>query len=288
MQPIKTYPSKILLFGEYTVLLEGQALAVPHLAYHGFWSDRVKNQSREKLSLFLQHLKKINHDLHAGLDLESFQSLMDNGFYFQSNIPQGMGLGSSAALAASIYDRFTNPSALTLAQKKADLGLIESFFHGISSGFDALVSLEQCTLMIDQSNQIHRIKHRAFTANHIYILSTKLPRQTQNLVSWFQTSCSDLKFSRQMQSLTQLNNQAIQRYLKNDPLSDVLNEISRLQYKALRHLIPDALSRPWENTLSDENIAIKLLGAGGGGCYLLFTKIPIEKDCFYGFEIKKI
>ncbi|MCB0687361.1 MAG: hypothetical protein KDC53_12585, partial [Saprospiraceae bacterium] len=107
----QAYPSKVLLFGEYTVLYGGQALAIPYQKYSGLW-HKDKPETFIDLSLFFSHLRKINQLLHSPLDLNILE-ILENEYHYFSNIPQGVGLGSSAALSASIYDLSTNSSHLS-------------------------------------------------------------------------------------------------------------------------------------------------------------------------------
>jgi len=81
--------------------------------------------------------------------------------YFDSSIPQGYGVGSSGALVAAIYDTYAidkieATETLTrdkLLRLKEIFSLMESFFHGKSSGLDPLNSyLSIPILMILEDN----------------------------------------------------------------------------------------------------------------------------------------
>ena len=69
-----------------------------------------------------------------------------HGLYFESSIPQSYGIGSSGALCAAIYARYTTeliPPSGSITQKDIKelrhiFSGIESFFHGKSSGIDPL------------------------------------------------------------------------------------------------------------------------------------------------------
>ena len=50
------------------------------------------------------HQKK---QLTIDFDIDAFKQDVENGMYFQSSIPQGFGVGSSGALVAAVYGKYT-------------------------------------------------------------------------------------------------------------------------------------------------------------------------------------
>ena len=97
------FTSKILLFGEYSIVLGSQGLAIPFPKFGGklrFQSDNEKNArvSNGHLREFYNHLESIP-DFHFA----EMKRDLDAGLFFDSNIPQGYGAGSSGALCAAIY-----------------------------------------------------------------------------------------------------------------------------------------------------------------------------------------
>jgi len=51
-------PSKVLLFGEYTVLSGGEALGVPYERYTATWKQIEKYRYKEDLLSYLEWIKK--------------------------------------------------------------------------------------------------------------------------------------------------------------------------------------------------------------------------------------
>ena len=89
----------------------------------------------------------------ADYNLVHFEEELNRGLYFESSIPQGYGAGSSGALIAAFYEHFsispiTNPSDTHLKELKKELGVLESYFHGNSSGTDPLVSYLKHSLLL--------------------------------------------------------------------------------------------------------------------------------------------
>ena len=126
----KTFPGKLLLFGEYTVLVGSRALAIPVPHWSGNWDRGVKVHAA--LTPLLDHLRKSRDGNH--LDLDAFQKDIEGGLYFKSSIPQGYGLGSSAALTAAIFNNYgPQRDGLSLTDMIEKLASIESYYHGQSS-----------------------------------------------------------------------------------------------------------------------------------------------------------
>jgi mevalonate kinase len=283
---LKKYPAKVLLFGEYTVLFGGQALAIPYPRYSGIWK-KVGYPTFRQFADLVTHLERVNEQLVSPLDLKAFRTLLDQQYLFVSDIPIGVGLGSSAALTASLYDMFANPAGLTLEARKNDLALIESFYHGKSSGFDALVSLQQKSL-IQTATGIIQMENPPTAAGYSYLLYTGSPRNTQPLVQWFQKACEDKRFRGSMEWLAEVSKKAIMQYIRGKDTFDTVQQISRLQLKLLDHLIIPELRDLWEKALSEDHYSLKICGAGGGGCYLVFSRRQISGDRLDHYLIEEI
>ncbi len=108
-------------------------------------------ESNRHLSDYLPYLKDLQEKAGSWdkLDLDRFESDIKNGLYFESNIPQGYGIGSSGALVAAIYDQYLiNPNknrkiltGMEISNLKEIFSRMESYFHGVSSGLDPLLML---------------------------------------------------------------------------------------------------------------------------------------------------
>jgi len=103
----KIFNSKILLFGEFSILNNLDALIIPFSKFYGnlAFDYKIKtNESNFELSKYFKFLElnKFNNIL----DLDNFKSDLDRNIYFESNIPIGYGLGSSGALVAAVFDKY--------------------------------------------------------------------------------------------------------------------------------------------------------------------------------------
>ena len=102
------YSSKILLFGEYSIVLNSTGFAIPYPLYEGRLNLRAGNRdkgSQKKILEFIEYLKIKEKNL-PGFDWLKINKDIANSLFFKSNIPQGYGLGSSGALVAAFYDRY--------------------------------------------------------------------------------------------------------------------------------------------------------------------------------------
>jgi mevalonate kinase len=134
------YPSKLLLFGEHTVLRGSQALAMPLGNFAGRWQFSEDKTKQYDLPKLIEYVKNLSENGKIAFDTEGSLSALERGLFFDSNVPRGYGAGSSGALVAALYDAFGLDKTLTISELKSALGKMESFFHGESSGLDPLVS----------------------------------------------------------------------------------------------------------------------------------------------------
>ncbi len=148
-----SYSAKLLLFGEYSILLGSRALSIPYPRFsgrlvppHGTPLAGKELLSNKELKKFLSFLKEKPDHFSLMMDLNAFEEEVERGLFFDSDIPVGYGIGSSGAICAAVYERFGThqiPGGMdggeAMAHVKKRLGTMESFFHGKSSGFDPLV-----------------------------------------------------------------------------------------------------------------------------------------------------
>ena len=142
----KKFYSKVILFGEFSVIQSSMGLVIPYTLFDGRLTFRRDNTAvidpeLKAFSLFIKQLIDSNH-LNCQFDITSFEFDISQGLFFDSTIPQGYGVGSSGALVAAIFDRYEqeNHSTLDIAKLKRIFSQLEAHFHGASSGVDPLIS----------------------------------------------------------------------------------------------------------------------------------------------------
>jgi mevalonate kinase len=274
------FPSKLLLFGEYTVVRGSQALALPLDLYSGQWAYQKTPPIDANLLAFNAYLEKLVADGRLDLDTEGFKNDLSKGLFFQSTIPSGYGAGSSGAVTAGILARygknaFDNLNAADLPQLKAILGLMESHFHGSSSGLDPLVSFVKKPIFINSSQKMDIVRKPENNLS-IFLLDTLQPRKTEPLVKRFLELCNTNSEYKTLidNELAPSVNEAIAAYLnsQSDTLFGIVHHISHFQYRFFDEMIPSRFKNVWLEGLSSEAFKLKLCGAGGGGFILGFAK----------------
>lgn len=279
--------SKLLLFGEHTVVKGSQALAIPFEEFSGQWRFAKSAQKQARLQqdlrafqAYLAGLKPLGH--HAELNTEAFLHDLQNGLYFDANIPVGYGLGSSGALCAAVYQRYARQPVDPMATDsfpalKKVLARMESFFHGSSSGTDPLICYLGHPVIIQADGKIERIELPAPSAEpaaQLFLLDTGISRQTGPLVELFLEKCEDTTYEKRVISeLIPANEAAIANYLRNNwrELFFDIHQISHFQFKYMSEMIPSELRMLWLDGLSSDYYKLKICGAGGGGFLLGIT-----------------
>jgi mevalonate kinase len=283
------YPSKLLLFGEHTVLRGSQALAMPLAEFHGRWQFSEDKTKQYDLPKLVEYAKNLSENATITFDTEGVTSALEHGLFFDSNIPRGYGAGSSGALVAALYDVFGLDKSLTISELKTTLGKIESYFHGESSGLDPLVSYLKKPILIRSDKTLTTLE----TAENDlprFLLDTKQARKTEPLVKLFleKTARSPEFNDLILSELVPLVDDAIAAFLGNQPdlLFEIVHKISWFQHRFLPEMIPMAFKNIWLEGLANDVYKLKLCGAGGGGFILGFcqnmdkTKKELAKSGF--------
>jgi len=281
----KTFPGKIMLFGEHSIACQSQALVVPFFAKTGSWAFCPESEqtpaikaSAESLVTLVEFLKN-TPDLATVFALEKLEAELTKGLYFESTIPQGYGAGSSGALVAAVYERYyIGPKPEKLNTLKTLLAQIESFFHGSSSGIDPLCCLTQETIKIDESGKLFPLpdftKKMADFPIHLFLIDTQTTSSTAGMVAYFKEKLLHYTFFKKLnEQYIPANNRAIESFMKGD-FSNFLAEaehISVLQQKELGQMIPEEFQSYFGPISAEKPFALKLCGSGGGGYLLGFT-----------------
>ena len=288
----RTYHSKIILFGEYSMIFDATALMVPLKRFSAQWRNASHLSpeaaaSNASLQRFADYLSTLDEAKDC-IDLMRFNHELQYNLYLDSNVPSGYGLGSSGVLVAAVYDRFALHKSDDLLQMKSLFGKMESFFHGSSSGIDPL----QCYL-----GQPFRITAQGVTLLpedfiptdiHVFLADTGTKSNTKPLVQYFKKKRDDASYLRGFQTAYVPCVTACIDHLvagKKEAFFGSLRQLTDGQLKFLRPMITDNsidlfLERP------DFNIGFKISGSGGGGYVLGFTDdINKTKTFMEGYDL---
>lgn len=276
-----------MLFGEYSVIVGSKALVIPFQRFSAGWNKTVGDDVSESIRQSILDLKSwCNHissnpSTSALLNTELFRNDLEEGLYFDSSIPQGYGAGSSGALVAAAYERFSAEKItddLPLLQSK--LALLESYFHGNSSGLDPLACLLANPILIDENKQVNFVDFNLpQTGLSVFLVDSKTTAKTGPLVEYFHQEMHTFRFFKKLdQSYIPAVNQAIEGILTNetDQLVLAVKQISDFQLNHLKPMIPAHLESKWRLGLESGDFTMKLCGSGGGGYMLVFAENPAK------------
>ncbi len=269
------FPAKLILFGEYTIINNSSALAIPFEKYQGKISFGSKeNRKSIESNMVLEKIYQYLLDkFFKTMDISLLREDLQKGIWFDSDIPQGYGLGSSGALVAAIYDRYFENKESDPKKIKQTLAEIESFFHGTSSGLDPLVSYLSKVLIIhsDKSIEIAEINSKKPGGNSLlFLVDCGFPRKSSNLVNTYLEMSADVLFEQDF--ILPMKNHvtlAIDSLLYGkSSICEAFRNISELQYEYLQQMIPIEFHNLWKDGLKSKDYYLKLCGAGGGGFIL--------------------
>ncbi len=281
--------AKILLFGEYGIIEDSQGLTLPYSYYKGTlkFSD-LKNDFEKKSNLSLKKYSDylINLDLPNSfqLNVQDFQKDIKNGLFFDSNIPQGYGVGSSGALVAAIFEKYSikkyTPENITkdeLKDLKKVFGQLESYFHGKSSGIDPLICYMNLPILIENKENVDRVSIPESEAGKgaIFLIDSGMTGETGPMVQIFFEKMKTEGFRKTMkEEFIRYNNACIDAFLKKEmnPLFRNLKNLSVWAYEHFKPMIPESIYNAWKKGLDTNAYYLKLCGSGGGGYILGFTK----------------
>ena len=290
------FNAKILLFGEYSLMLGSKALSMPLPLFRGqltFSSEEnlqgAEVQSNHDLLQYARALKKISEEkkesLSVSFDFARLFNDLEHGLFFDSTIPQGYGLGSSGALVAAIYDGYgqnikrsgNSFSSEEIGKLKSDFSIMESYFHGKSSGLDPLICFVSKPVMVEGSGKLHEVLMPASNATGskaLFILDTGLTGETQPLVNYFIRQCENKNYLGEITNqLLPLNEQAIGAFLQGDAgtLQARMKALSSFTLKHFSPMIPKPVKDIWMEGLENGQCSLQLCGSGGGGMMLGYT-----------------
>ena len=286
------FTSKIIVFGEYGILLGSQALAIPYPRYSGHlrrWkgsqipvneTERASNEVLKKFSGFL----KGDPGKFGFLNLTRFAEEVQTGLIFDSSIPTGYGLGSSGALTAAIYRRYVaDHLPIDLDTLKYRLAQLESYFHKVSSGIDPLTSYLNQPVLFGNDRSVETTSNLSafFSSYSLFLLDIPSRGNTGELVRKFMADCEDPAYRKKMvEEYVPLVDQTIAA--TNSPnlkqLESYLAKYSQFQHANFSGMIPEPMLRHQRYGIDSGVFYLKLCGSGGGGKVLSITRHRSETE----------
>ena len=281
--------AKILLFGEYGIIEDSQGLTLPYSFYKGTlkFSDLdndFEKKSNQSLKKYSNYLSDLELTAEYNLDVKSFKNDIAKGLFFDSNIPQGYGVGSSGALVAAIFEKYSlikrNPETISkdeLKDLKVIFGQLESYFHGKSSGIDPLICFMNLPILIESKESVDKVSipKEELGKGAIFLIDSGMTGETGPMIQIFFEKLKNEGFRKTLkEEFIRYNNACIDAFLKKDmnPFFRNLKKLSVWAYEHFRPMIPENLFNVWKKGLDSNAYYLKLCGSGGGGYILGFAK----------------
>ncbi|TYP77242.1 mevalonate kinase family protein [Aquimarina intermedia] len=284
--------SKILLFGEYGIIKDSKGLSIPYNFYKGALkvSDNPSEEaikSNTHLKNFAEYLQTIQNDALVTFDFEALFSDVASGMYFDSSIPQGYGVGSSGALVAAIYDKYAidkitileNLTRDKLLKLKEIFAVMESFFHGKSSGLDPLNSYLSLPILIHSKDNIEAAGIPSQSTEQkkgaVFLLDSGIVGETAPMVSIFMENMKQEGFRNMLKTqFVKHTDDCVDDFLKGDVKSLFMNikKLSNVVLDNFKPMIPQQFHALWKKGIDTNAYYLKLCGSGGGGYILGFTE----------------
>lgn len=280
--------AKILLFGEYGIIKDSKGLAIPYNSYQGALkvsknlSEKAR-KSNENLLKFYKYLRTVDTGL-VTFRFDELERDIDRGMYFDSSIPQGYGVGSSGALVAAIYDKYAdnkitvleNLTRDKLLKLKSIFGVMESFFHGKSSGLDPLNSYLSIPILINSKDNLEPtgIPSQKEGKGAVFLLDSEQIGETGPMVSIFMNKMKNEGFRKMInEDFAKYTDACIDDFLHGNVSSLMGNvkQLSKVVLANFKPMIPRAFHKLWQQGIDTNAYYLKLCGSGGGGYILGFT-----------------
>jgi mevalonate kinase len=281
--------AKILLFGEYGIIEDSKGLTLPYSYYKGSLKFSELNsefilQSNNSLRKYTNYLETMDLPKNFQMDIQALKQDIANGLYFDSNIPQGYGVGSSGALVAAVFSKYSfqklEPETISKEQLK-DLkkvfGTLESYFHGKSSGIDPLICFMNLPILIENKESVDKVSipKEEIGKGAIFLIDSGMVGETGPMVQIFFEKMKTEGFRKTLkEEFIHYNNACIHAFLKKEmnPFFRNLKNLSIWAYEHFKPMIPKSLYDAWKKGLDTNAYYLKLCGSGGGGYILGFTK----------------
>ena len=287
------YYSKVILFGEYSMIFDATALMIPLKRFSAQWqlplsfNQATSLPSNQSLKRFCQYLSE-NETLSSLFDLQALKKDLDEGLFLASNVPSGYGLGSSGTLVAAVYDRYALQKTEDYFQMKTLFGQMESHFHGSSSGIDPL----QCYLgkpFKITPKGVELLSDDFLKKDiHICLIDTKIKSNTKPLVDHFKQQREDAAFLSCFQSEYVPCVTACIDAIIEDSKELFFNSLKQLTKGQIEFLCPMITDNTMDlfTTDFDFNFGVKISGSGGGGYVLGFTDdVKKASELLKDFEV---
>ena len=217
--------------------------------------------------------------------------------------PQGYGVGSSGALVAAIYDKYAqekitvleNLTREKLLKLKTIFGIMESFFHGKSSGLDPLNSYLSLPILINSKDNIESTSipsQNLEGKGAVFLLDSGITGETAPMVQIFMENMKQEGFRNMLKNQFIKHTDACVEDFINGNVKSLFGNLKQLSHVVLDHfkpMIPQEFHTLWKQGIESNDYYLKLCGSGGGGYILGFTQdIDKAKNSLKNYNLEVV
>jgi len=278
--------SKLILFGEHAVVYGRPAIAVP-------FPLEVKSTIKEKSGIITidfphysgpidrvpMHMQGLVACIRETLNYleQPFEGLL---IQLDSAIPLGRGLGSSAAIAASLVRGLFSFYGREVSQKEllALVQISEVYAHGNPSGVDMATVSSEVPIWFQMGQETEPI-HIGAPLHVVVADSGRISDTHQTVKSVREKSLSEpFKIQQSMERFEKITVLAKRALAKGDPI--LLGRMLSLNHTELMDLgvSDEGLNLLVYTARKAGALGAKLTGAGKGGCMLALAKSPTHAE----------
>lgn len=294
-------PGKIILFGEHFVVYGKPAILASidkrvniiviknNNENSIIINDRIFGTKTYSISIF-KNLERFSNDVYFPIlytlkKNSAFKSNNGLEFTISSDIPYGMGLGSSAAISVATVACLSNIFQAIKKEKILELAIeVERLVHKNSSGADCIATTYGGLLLYQKNTLFKKLKSKRELS--LLLIPTGMKHSTGDLVAFvkkYKSSNLD-NFHKLANTSENITKRAI-RALKNGneiALGDLMNENQILLEKigVSNRMIDKIIGLCYKY----EALGSKITGAGGGGCVLALIEAEIKDNFIRNIE----
>ena len=189
-------------------------------------------------------------------------------------------------MVAAVYDKYAferitvleNLTREKLINLKNIFSIMESYFHGKSSGLDPLNSYLSIPILINSRKDIKvtGIPSQKSTGNGaVFLIDSGKISSTAPMVNIFMEKMKKDGFRKIMnEKFIKHTNLCVENFLNGDlgALFNNTKKLSRIVLKNFKPMIPEKFHNLWKEGIENDSYFLKLCGSGGGGYILGFTR----------------
>jgi mevalonate kinase len=291
-------PGKWVLVGEHTVMRDGIAIVFPYSEVR-LRLDFVPEKTKKLLVSPAEAEPVISELLHR------YKCEMGNGDFrwptgrlrIRSSIPQGAGLGSSAALCASVAQWISGAAGIAQTESAELARRLESRFHGASSGMDIAAVMANSPILFEKGSSPRTLKLGkipSFTLHDTGLRSSTAACISRVSEFIMRNPLKSVSIDRAMDAAAYKALSGLLAYGRGDDRAglEAIADGMRMALDCFSasswNLLQAAEERLINSLLAQGALAAKPTGSGGGGLVLALWECQDRSSCQLGNSDSKL